>query len=98
MIESVFNQGKTLASIAEAQAKSGDIKGAFSTVGMIESVEDQARTLASIAEAQATAGDIKKALATITLALNYAKKIEDVDDRSGALSSIAVFLSDMESE
>ena len=49
---------------------------------MIESVEDQARTLAYIAEAQATAGDIKKALATITLALNYAKKIEDVDDRS----------------
>lgn len=53
--------------IASAQAKAGDIEGAFSTAESIQDANDRNGAVGRIADAQTKAGDVTSALKTINL-------------------------------
>jgi tetratricopeptide (TPR) repeat protein len=69
-------------SIAEAQAKAGDIPGAFKTVDSIHDTAHKNWALGRIADVQTSAGDITSALKTIDLN-------PQLSNKSGTLGEIA---------
>ena len=82
--------GKAFRSIARAQARTGDLRGALATASRIEDKYDQAEVLAAIAEARAKDGDAEGAAQAIGQALEAAAWIDDEEDRAKALADIAV--------
>ena len=76
---------EALRGIAEAQAESGDIEGAFSTARGIDMASARAGALRGIAEAQAKLEDFRGAMKT-------ALEIDNLDNRARALAAIAKHL------
>jgi RNA polymerase sigma factor (sigma-70 family) len=76
----------TLAFIARAQAKTGDIKEAFRTANTIPVDQAMDNALAGIAPAQAEAGDREGALETVARIRDESSKADALDDLAQVLT------------
>ena len=88
-IDDIIFRNSVLHDIALAQAKSGDINGAFATVRKMNHEEYAAGALCGIAGELVEAGDVQSARDTCAHAWSFARSIDDDFFRVGALCNIA---------
>ena len=92
-----MERGLAFATLAAAQAKAGDIRGALRTADAVENVKDQtlvemagnakAHVLGAIAAAQAEAGNVEGALKTVA---GIKDQLEIPSTKVSALARIAI--------
>ena len=86
---SAHSRARAFRDIAEAQAETGDMSGAFATIQNIGVVNYYVDALGRIASAQAKAGDTRSARDTFAIALLVAGEIDAAHRRVNALRVVA---------